>query len=294
MMDVAGKPVLIALGDKIMSGHDPRTGRTYWTLEYGDGSAMGGMTAHVVRTSGNRFFVNGRDTDSTLFELSPTDLEAPPKEVWKTRHIKNTYVIPVYHDGLIFGFNGRILACVDASTGELLWRSRSPGDGFPIMVDGHLVIATKEGRLSIAPASRSGYQEIVNIPVVDDDLVWATAIFVNKSLYVRSIESWARVDIRPARSVASIEKEATGVIADSEFGRFCRHGRRGRAEAALDRLFPRQELRPSRHRRKGDGPLHLSRGRQRHFDVQRPLRQALRPSLEPDRRNPVLLLFDPS
>ncbi len=128
-------------------------------------------------------------------------------------------MIPIHHDGLIFGYNGRILACVDAGTGELVWRSREPGDGFPILVDGHLVIATKEGHVSIAPASRSGYQEIANIPVLDD-LVWSTATFVNKSLYVRSIESWARVDIQPARSVASIEKEATGVIADSEFGRF--------------------------------------------------------------------------
>jgi len=219
LMTVAGKPVLIALGDKIMSGHDPRTGQTYWTLAYGDGVDIGSKTAQVVKTAGNRFFVNGTVSDSTLFELSPTDLNAPPKEVWKTRHIKNTYVIPVYHDGLIFGYNGRILACVDASNGELVWRSREPGDGFPILVDGHLVIATKEGRLSIAPASKNGYQEIANIPVVDD-LIWSPATFVNKSLYVRSIESWARVDIRPAPRVANTEKEATGIISDSEFGRF--------------------------------------------------------------------------
>ena len=219
LMTVAGKPVLIALGDKIMSGHDPRTGQAYWNIEYGDGSDIGSKTAQVVKTSGNRFFVNGRASDSTLFELSPTDLNAPPTEVWKTRHIKNTYVISVYHDGLIFGYNGRILACVDASTGELVWRSREPGDGFPILVDGHLVIATKEGRLSIAPASRSGYQEIANIPVLED-LVWSAATFVDKSLYVRSIESWARVDIRPAPRVANTEKEATGIIPDSEFGRF--------------------------------------------------------------------------
>ncbi len=219
LMDVAGKPVLIALGDKIMSGHDPRTGTTYWTLEYGDGADIGSKTAQVVRTSGHRFFVNGRASDSTLFELSATDLNAPPKEVWQTRHIKNTYVIPLHHDGLLFGYNGRILACVDASNGELLWRSREPGDGFPILVDGHLVIATKEGRLSIAPASRTGYQEVANIPVVDD-LVWSTATFVEKSLYVRSIENWARVDIRAAPPVANTEKEATGIIPDSEFGRF--------------------------------------------------------------------------
>ncbi len=46
------------------------------------------------------------------------------------------------------------------------------------------------------------------------------ATFVNGSLYLRSIESWARVDIRPARSVAKLQEEATGVIPDSEFGRF--------------------------------------------------------------------------
>lgn len=59
-------------------------------------------------------------------------------------------MISVYHDGLIFGYNGRILACVGASNGELVWRSREPGDGFLILVDGHLVIATNEGCLSIA------------------------------------------------------------------------------------------------------------------------------------------------
>jgi outer membrane protein assembly factor BamB len=192
LMTVAGKPVLIALGDKIMSGLDPRTGQTYWALEYGDGVDIGSKTAQVVKTSENRFFVNGKVSDSTLFELSPTDLNAPPKEVWKTRHIKNTYVIPIYHDGLIFGYNGRILACIDAGTGDLVWRSREPGDGFPILVDGHLVIATKEGQLSIAPASRDGYKEIASIPVFED-LVWSTAAFVNKGLYLRSIESWARV-----------------------------------------------------------------------------------------------------
>lgn len=219
LMNVAGRPVLIALGDKIMSGHDPRTGQAYWTLEYGDGVDIGSKTAQVVKTSEHRFFVKGRVSDSTLFELSPTDLNAPPKEVWKTKHIKNTYVIPIYHDGLIFGYNGRILACVDAATGELVWRSREPGDGFPILVDGHLVIATKEGHLSIAPASRKGYEEIANIPVVDD-LVWSPATFVNESLYVRSIESWARVDIRKAPGVANLEEQATGILPDSEFGRF--------------------------------------------------------------------------
>lgn len=81
LLTVAGKPVRIGLGDKLRSGHDPRTGAIYWTMEYGDGADIGSKTSQIVKTSGSRFFVNGRASDSTLFELSATDLNAPPKEV---------------------------------------------------------------------------------------------------------------------------------------------------------------------------------------------------------------------
>ena len=60
VMTVADQPVLIALADKTMSGHDPRTGKAYWTLDYGDGQDIGSKHAQIVKTSRNRFFVKDR------------------------------------------------------------------------------------------------------------------------------------------------------------------------------------------------------------------------------------------
>ena len=51
-------------------------------------------------------------------------------DVWSSPSIKNSYTPPVYADGHFYGYSNRFLTCVDAATGEAVWRSREPGDGF--------------------------------------------------------------------------------------------------------------------------------------------------------------------
>lgn len=67
------------------------------------------------------------------------------RTVCEGRAIRNSYNIPVEFEGHLYTYSSRFLTCVDAETGEARWRSRTPGDGFLILVDGHLVIETKKG-----------------------------------------------------------------------------------------------------------------------------------------------------
>ncbi len=67
---------------------------------------------------------------------------------------KLSYATPVTHNGLVFGYCGAFLSCVDAQTGAFKWRSRTPGDGFPIVVDGHLVVMTKDSLISSPSVGR--------------------------------------------------------------------------------------------------------------------------------------------
>ena len=53
--------------------------------------------------------------------------------MFSSKAIKSTYVVPVYHDGHLYGMNNKIFTCVDAATGETVWRDRQPGDGFPTL-----------------------------------------------------------------------------------------------------------------------------------------------------------------
>jgi enterochelin esterase family protein len=66
-----------------------------------------------------------------------------------------------------------------------------------ILVDGHLIIATKNGSLHVAKASSKGYEERASVKVFDD-LVWDHPAFADDSVFVRSLDGIARIDIKPA------------------------------------------------------------------------------------------------
>ena len=42
--------------------------------------------------------------------------------LWTTSNLKQSYVTPVYHGGRLFGMSNRILVCLDATNGEIVWR----------------------------------------------------------------------------------------------------------------------------------------------------------------------------
>jgi len=217
---VDGQLQLLAVGDHRLTGLDPTAGEVLWAMDHGgDAKVIGSGTTNIVKGSGSRFFLKNKMAGSVLVQVSAGQEGMTAEEVWRTRHIKNTYVVAVYHDGHFYGYNTRILNCVDEASGKVVWRSRPPGDGLPIIVDGHLVIITKRGTLSVAPASPEGYDEIASVELFDD-LVWTPASFANGSLYLRSLSEWARVAIVEPQELARVEEGKGGLIADSKFARF--------------------------------------------------------------------------
>ena len=122
------------------------------------------------------------------------------EEIWRTRHIRGTYSYAVFNAELLFGYNGRILTCIDANTGNRLWRSREPGDGFPIIVDNHLVIMTKEGNLAVAQALGDGYRETARLKLFDE-IAWTHASLANGKFYARSMSEIACIEVVPETQI---------------------------------------------------------------------------------------------
>ena len=83
-----------------------------------------------------RLFLKLRQDGSAMLRLVPRpDGGATVETLWTAPVLRTTYVVPVYHGGFLYGMSGRsTLTCVDAGTGEVRWRSREPGDGFPLVV----------------------------------------------------------------------------------------------------------------------------------------------------------------
>ena len=116
--------------------------------EGGNGSAM-----TPVPIGDDQFLLTLDDSYSKAFKITSTDDGVECTETWQSPAIKNTYNIPALSDGNLFAYSTRILTCVDPKTGKPYWKTRKPGDGFLITIDGHLIINTKKGSLCVAKAN---------------------------------------------------------------------------------------------------------------------------------------------
>ena len=205
LASINGRDLVVAGGDRYLFGLDPRSGAEIWRHEHG-GTGFFGLIVNPVRLGPDRLLLTYKPDSSILIEPGG----ASPREVWTTRELKLNYATPVVHDGLVFGYSGAFLTAIDAATGGLKWRSRLPGDGFPILVDGHLAVLTKQGRLTVAPASDRGFEPTAGIDVLSH-LSWTPPSFADGRFFVRdSYEGIAAVDVVPSRRSTTTATPAVG------------------------------------------------------------------------------------
>ena len=216
---LGGRTQVVAAGHSHVMGLDASSGTALWSYEHGgDERDMGGNTIVPVPAGENRILLLHQHPESVMLEIqTDSDGSWQVSELWKSRAIKSTYVLPVYHDGYLYGMNNKIFTCVDAATGETVWRAREPGDGFPTLVGDHLVIMSKPGTLRVAEASPEGYRELASLELFDE-ISWTAPAYSGGHLYVRSMGSLARIDTAATADAGAAQAAlATG---SASFDRF--------------------------------------------------------------------------
>ena len=113
-----------------------------------------------------------------------------PSLLWKSASLKGNYSEPVYVDGYLYGYNGNFLVCVDARSGEEMWKSREPGDSSLIYADGHLVVLTSKGKLVVIEANSDRYKEVDSLQVFEGRSITQPAVAQNR-IFVRNLREIA-------------------------------------------------------------------------------------------------------
>ena len=88
-------------------------------------------------------------------------------ELWRTNRMKNNFTSSVHHDGFIYGLDEFILACIDASTGDLKWKGGRYGYGQVMLASGHLIVLTEQGELALVRADPAAHQELTRFPAIE-------------------------------------------------------------------------------------------------------------------------------
>ena len=198
LFNVDDRPQVVCSGHKFLTGIDAKTGEQLWQYEHrGDDWPAGGQGAFPVLVGANRLFFKYARQKSKLIEITNTGGRYTVSDVWESGDIQGTINSTIYHDGYLYGYSGSFLNCVLVDSGESLWKSRPPGDGWLLLAGNAWVSLTKDGRLASVSLSPDGFVEHNSMQLFSDK-AWTPVSFAYGRIYGRSLGEIASIAIRPA------------------------------------------------------------------------------------------------
>jgi hypothetical protein len=113
-------------------------------------------------------------------------------ERWTSNALKPYFNDFVIHKGYAFGFDGRILSCIDLKDGQRKWKGGRYGNGQLVLLPDQdlLLVLSEEGEIALVQATPDQFTEIAKLPVIQGK-TWNHPVLVGDTLLVRNSEEMA-------------------------------------------------------------------------------------------------------
>jgi outer membrane protein assembly factor BamB len=113
-------------------------------------------------------------------------------ERWTSNGLKPYFNDFVIHKGYVFGFDGRILSCIDLNDGQRKWKGGRYGNGQLVLLPDQdlLLVLSEEGELVLVKATPDQFTEIAKLPAIEGK-TWNHPVLVGDTLLVRNSEEMA-------------------------------------------------------------------------------------------------------
>jgi outer membrane protein assembly factor BamB len=142
------------------------------------------------------FLSAGYGKGAALVELTRGGGRFTASTVWESNRMKNKFSSSVLIDGYIYGLDESILACIDAATGELMWKGGRYGHGQLLAAGDHLVVLTERGDLVLVRATPDGHDEVAGFHAIDGK-TWNVPAMADGRILVRNARQMAAFDLNP-------------------------------------------------------------------------------------------------
>ncbi len=152
--------------------------------------------ATPIHSDGLVFYTSAYGVGGGALRVTVTGGEVSSGQAWFESSLQNHHGGVVLHEGRLYGFFGRALACVDFETGRIVWRNRSVGKGSLTLADGKLYLVGESRVAGLARATPKGYDELGRFRLEDRGWPsWAHPVVSNGVLYIRNWDELQAYDV---------------------------------------------------------------------------------------------------
>ena len=109
------------------------------------------------------------------------------EERWTSAGLKPSFNDFVVHNGHVFGFDGGILACIDAKDGTRKWKGGHYGHGQLVLLRDQdlLLVVSEEGELALVSAASDQFRELAHFPALEGK-TWNHPVLAGDRLWMRN------------------------------------------------------------------------------------------------------------
>jgi outer membrane protein assembly factor BamB len=193
--DFGSKQLVVVFATEGLFGVDVRSGQLRWQFPLGQSVGVP-VVVQPCRVSGDSFALGyGSSFGTERVELS-ADAQSV-KRGWVTRQMKPSFSDMVYHDGFLYGFDGTVFCCTDASTGARRWREGRYGAGQVLLLadQGVMIVTAEDGSAILLRCNPQHNEELGRIPLITGK-AWNHPAIADGRLYLRSDAEMACVELK--------------------------------------------------------------------------------------------------
>ncbi len=187
LMTIDGVEQILLLNGAGAISVAPADGKVLWEHKWpSDGIVQPAMTADgdVLIGSGSGM---GAEAGMRRIAVAHGSGGWTTQERWTSIGLKPYFNDFVVHRGHAFGFDGRMLACVDLADGTRKWKGGRYGQGQLVLLSDQdlLLVLSEKGELALVKATSDGFTELARLPAIEGK-TWNHPVLAGDVLLVRN------------------------------------------------------------------------------------------------------------